>query len=94
MIKGENYVQYSTKRGPARATCLIFVVFGKFPIAQCEIGSCTIRTGLILTDKKFSEDRALDPLPLLYILHSHPLGVGLLLPRVPSPVLSIGAAKL
>ena len=42
MIKGENYVQNSTKRGAAGATCLIVVVFGKFPIAQCEIGSCTI----------------------------------------------------
>lgn len=64
MIKGENYVQNSTKRGPARATCLIDVVFGKFPIAQCEIGSCTIhwqvqlRTGLMMTDNKFSEDHS------------------------------------
>ena len=31
---------------------------------------------------------------LVLILHSHPLGVGLLLPCVASPVLSIAAAKL
>lgn len=99
MIKGENYVQNSTKRGAAGATCLIVVVFGKFPIAQCEIGSCTIHwqvqlgTGLILTDNKFCEGNAPD-LPLVLILHSHSLGVGLLLPCVASPILSIAAAKL
>ena len=78
-----------------------FVVFGKFPTTQvvCEIGSCTIhwkvqlRTGLILTDKKFCEDRALD-FPLLFTLHPHPLGVRLLLPCVSPPVLSIAAPKL